>query len=103
MSREYKDSGIEWIGQIPKEWIFGRYKYSGSFTKGKLPSIQNAEQNGAPIIGASEMLGKEHRTYTTDTNVPTCDIDDILILWDGANAGIVANGCEGVVSSTAVK
>ena len=20
MAREYKDSGIEWIGQIPKEW-----------------------------------------------------------------------------------
>lgn len=103
MSREYKDSGIEWIGQIPKEWLFGRYKYSGSFTKGKLPSSQNVEHNGAPIIGASEMLGKEHRTFTTDTNVPTCGLDDVLILWDGANAGIVANGCEGVVSSTAVK
>ena len=20
MAREYRDSGIEWIGQIPKEW-----------------------------------------------------------------------------------
>ena len=49
------------------------------------------------------MLGKECRTFTADTNVPTCSSNDILILWDGANAGIIANKCEGVVSSTAVK
>ncbi len=97
-----KHSGIEWIGDIPKEWKLGRYKYFGRFTKGKLPSNTNDEQQGVPIIGASEMLGKQCRTYTVDTNVPMCSPNDILILWDGANAGIVANGCEGVLSSTAV-
>jgi type I restriction enzyme S subunit len=102
MSREMKHSGIDWIGDIPKEWKLGRYKYFGRFTKGKLPSNTNDEQQGAPIIGASEMLGKQCRTYTVDTNVPMCSPNDILILWDGANAGIVANGCEGVLSSTAV-
>ena len=102
MSREMKHSGIEWIGDIPKEWKLGRYKYFGRFTKGKLPSNTNDEQQGVPIIGASEMLGKQCRTYTVDTNVPMCSPNDILILWDGANAGIVANGCEGVLSSTAV-
>ena len=103
MAREYRDSGIEWIGQIPKEWKYARYKFSGCFVKGKLPVNQNNEKVGLPIIGASEMLGKECRTFTADTNVPTCSSNDILILWDGANAGIIANKCEGVVSSTAVK
>ena len=103
MAREYKDSGIEWIGQIPKEWGIARYKFSGCFVKGKLPVNQNNEKVGLPIIGASEMLGKECRTFTTDINVPTCSSNDILILWDGANAGIIANKCEGAVSSTAVK
>ena len=103
MAREYKDSGIAWIGQIPKEWKKARYKFSGCFVKGKLPANQNNEKCGLPIIGASEMLGKECRTFTTDANVPTCSCNDILILWDGANAGIVANKCEGAVSSTAVK
>ncbi|MBP3849552.1 MAG: restriction endonuclease subunit S [Prevotella sp.] len=103
MAREYKDSGIEWIGLIPKEWEFGKYKYIGTFVKGKLPKDQNNENKGLPIIGASEMLGKEYRTYTLDLNVPICSPIDILILWDGANAGIVANGCDGVVSSTTVK
>ena len=103
MAREYKDSGIEWIGQIPKEWVPARFKYSGSFIKGKLPATQNNENKGLPVIGASEMLGKEPRLYTEDFNIPTCSEEDILILWDGANAGIIANNCKGIVSSTAVK
>lgn len=35
MSREYKDSGIEWIGQIPKEWKLYRIKYN-TFLKGRI-------------------------------------------------------------------
>ena len=27
MAREYKDSGIEWIGQIPKEWSVKKIKH----------------------------------------------------------------------------
>ena len=98
-----KDSGIEWIGEIPKGWIRAKYRYSGVFTKGKLPNEQNIECLGKPIIGASEMLGKECRNFSLDTNVPTCQKQDVLILWDGANAGIVANNCDGIVSSTVVK
>ena len=49
------------------------------------------------------MLGKECRTFTEETNVPLCNSDDILILWDGANAGIISSRHNGVVSSTAVK
>ena len=101
--RQYKDSGIEWIGKIPETWEYKRFKYSGVFEKGKLPDSSNIERIGLPIIGASEMLGKDARTYTSDTTVPKCSVDDILILWDGANAGITASGLNGVVSSTAVK
>lgn len=103
MERQYKDSGIEWIGRIPEDWKIGRFKFIGSFVKGKLPSDQNIEQNGTPIIGASEMLGSNPRTFTLDNTIPFCDKDSILILWDGANAGIVANNCTGAVSSTAVR
>ena len=84
-------------------WEYKRFKYSGVFEKGKLPDSSNIERIGLPIIGASEMLGKDARTYTSDTTVPKCSVDDILILWDGANAGITASGLNGVVSSTAVK
>lgn len=88
---------------IPESWQYKRFKKSGIFEKGKMPESSNIENNGLPIIGASEMLGKDARTYTTDESVPQCKEDDILILWDGANAGITATGLKGVVSSTAVK
>lgn len=103
MSRVMKDSGIPWIGEIPKEWMFLRFKFAGKFVKGKLPETSNNENIGLPIIGASEILGKECRLYTEDVNIPTCTLNDVIILWDGANAGITATNLEGVISSTAVK
>lgn len=101
MSRQMKDSGIPWIGAIPENWKSKRFKYSGSFQKGKLPSNTNDENIGLPIIGASEMLGKTPRQYSTDNSVPICNKNDILILWDGANAGLIASNLEGIISSTA--
>ena len=35
MAREFKDSGIEWIGRIPKEWKTYRIKYN-TFLKGRI-------------------------------------------------------------------
>lgn len=103
MSREMKDSGIPWIGEIPKDWGNLKFKYSGSFQKGKLPKEFNVEGNGYPIIGASEMLGKTPRLYSLEADLPVCDIEDILILWDGANAGIVSTNHKGIISSTTVR
>lgn len=35
MAREMKDSGIEWIGEIPKEWETKKLKYTASFVLDK--------------------------------------------------------------------
>ena len=32
--REMKDSGVEWIGEIPKEWICEKIKYATSISRG---------------------------------------------------------------------
>ena len=34
----YKDSGVEWIGEIPEEWSVKRMKYVSKIKKGKLPN-----------------------------------------------------------------
>ena len=100
---DYKDSGVKWIGRIPSHWKMKRLIYCGRFLKGKLPSNTNNDGIGFAIIGASEMNGKAPSVFTEDNTIPFCDKSDILFLWDGANAGLVANNMQGVISSTAVK
>lgn len=98
-----KPSGIEWIGDIPDDWEVLKYKYAGRFEKGKLPKFINRENKGSPVIGASEMNGGLPILFTEDSDIPKCRKDDVLFLWDGANAGLVSSGLDGILSSTVVK
>ena len=34
MAREMKDSGIEWIGEIPKEWNYTKLKFVSKISSG---------------------------------------------------------------------
>lgn len=43
MAREYKDSGIEWIGQIPKEWEVARFKFVSEMYTGNSLNEQQKE------------------------------------------------------------
>ena len=99
----YKDSGVKWLGEIPSHWTIMPLKYSGRFCKGKLPSNTNDNCLGKPIIGASEMNGNMPSVYSEDNSVPQCTQNDILFLWDGANAGLVSSFHDGIVASTVTK
>lgn len=43
MARELKDSGIEWIGQIPKEWKVARFKFVSEMYTGNSLNEQQKE------------------------------------------------------------
>lgn len=66
--------------------------------KGKMV-LQNNEFKGRPYIGSISFEG-EFNTYTESTDGVECNHDDVLMLWDGENAGKIATGLKGVVSST---
>ena len=100
---EMKPSGVQWIGLIPADKEFVRNKYYFHLTKGKIPSSQNSEGKGVPYVGASELDSNDYRNYTEDDTVPVCNENDVLILWDGARAGLVGTGKFGAISSTVVK
>ena len=40
---EYKDSGIEWIGEIPKEWKVSKIKHEYKFQVGGTPDTKKSE------------------------------------------------------------
>lgn len=49
---EYKDSGVEWIGEIPTQWQLKRLKYCDSVIMGQSPSSDdyNYEGKGLPFL-----------------------------------------------------
>lgn len=73
----------------------------GKKCKGKMVPTNN-ESNGLPYIGAASFDGS-FSLYTQAEDAITCAPDDILVLWDGENAGKVATGLSGAVSSTVVR
>lgn len=102
--REMKYSGIEWIGEVPKNKRIIRNKYLLEYIKGKLPTDTNFESAGFPYIGATDLDSHEPcKTYTCDETLPDACDSDLLVLWDGARAGLCGTHKVGKVSSTIVR
>jgi type I restriction enzyme S subunit len=58
MTREYKDSGIEWIGQIPKEWDTTRIGNLFSFSSGdSITNEQIKDEGQYKVYGANGVRG----------------------------------------------
>lgn len=104
--RKMKDSGIEWIGEIPFDKEIIKNKYLVKYIKGRIPNETNTDKQGLPYIGASDLDdasgGCEYSLFTDDMNVPQCNCGDVLILWDGARAGLIGTNHNGAISSTIV-
>lgn len=102
--RLMKDSGIKWVGMIPSNKMILKNKYCLHFIKGKKASNVNPDGIGIPVIGATDLdrVQKKYSTYTTD-DVIQCQLDDVLVLWDGARAGLVGRGHSGAIGSTLMK
>lgn len=95
-----KDSGIEWIGKIPNDWDQKRIKYLYLTNKAKLPKEFSEDKNLIPYLSMDFIRDVSIRPiYAKDGDF--CSKDDILLLWDGANAGeIIFEHPEGYAPST---
>jgi len=104
---EYKDSGVEWIGDIPDDWETHRFKINFKYIKGKIPENlqEEARDNSLPYLSMDFLRGKESETLYSETDPKAVKIEkgDILLLWDGSNAGEFLEGKQGYLSSTMVK
>lgn len=100
----YKDSGIEWIGEIPEHWEVSRIKYYLDYQKGKNPKEINFDKGStSEIYLAMDFLRGEPRQilYVDDTDgYVKVDENEILLLWDGSNAGEFILSKRGILSST---
>lgn len=98
----YKDSGVEWLGEIPAHWQQNRFKFVGSASKGKLPKrIVSIESADLPAYMTMDYLrGGQANQWVLDSNLELIESDEVLLLWDGSNSGEFLKSKKGVISST---
>ena len=97
---EMKDSGVEWIGKIPKDWEVVKFKYSSLLYTGN--SIKDNEkdnytdsENSYPYISTKDInidyntINYNNGMYTKidDKTFKIANKDSILICIEGGSAG----------------
>lgn len=55
---EYKDSGVEWLGEIPEHWKMSKVRYCFSFDKGLTITKENLQDEGIPCLNYGEIHSK---------------------------------------------
>ncbi|MDM3563834.1 restriction endonuclease subunit S [Proteus vulgaris] len=100
---EYKDSGVEWLGEIPADWEMLRHKYVASFTKGRNPIslFEQSLKNTLPYLSMECLRNNITDKYALISNDIRIAVEgQPLIIWDGSNAGEFVKGKSGILSST---
>lgn len=85
MARQMKDSGVEWIGEIPENWELPKVKNLFDIGRGRVISQLDLEDSGYPVY-SSQTKNNGCLGY-----IRTYDFDRSQLTWttDGANAGTV--------------
>lgn len=78
--REMKDSGVQWIGEIPKEWNAIHLRHIADIETGNMDT-QNNDPDGAYPFYVRSPIVERSNDYTFD------DIEAILMAGDGVGAG----------------
>ena len=80
-----KDSGVEWLGEIPTYWEVKRLKYLADFINGAAFNPAEWGTEGTPIIRIQNLNGGDDFNYTT-RKLPTKYISqegELLFGWSG--------------------
>ncbi len=63
MARKMKDSGIEWIGEIPEGWEIQKLKYYATVASGEILSRDEYNFSGdIPVIGSNGKIGTTYKS-----------------------------------------
>jgi len=99
----YKDSGVAWLGEVPGHWEMSRHKYVAVFSKGKNPTelVEEPLDGMLPYLSMEHLRGGQPATYSyPQSNSVVSSNGQVLVIWDGSNAGEFVRGKSGIVSST---
>lgn len=97
-----KDSGVQWIGEVPQHWEGCKMQYIIHLEKGKMPKELTYEGGDAPYLTMDLLRNRETMvSYPIATEgLVRVEDNDLLLLWDGANAGEILQAKGGYLGST---
>lgn len=73
-----KDSGIEWLGEVPEQWKVIQMRYCFSFTKGLSITKENLSDSGIPCVNYGEIHSKCGFEVNPEENELGCVSEDFL-------------------------
>ena len=74
-----KDSGIEWLGEIPEHWKVKRFDFLFSFFRGLTITKENLTKEGIPCVNYGEIHSKYGFEVNPDKDILMCVNKDYLI------------------------
>nr|WP_258167310.1 restriction endonuclease subunit S [Scandinavium goeteborgense] len=84
-----KDSGVEWLGEIPRCWELSKLRYNFSFGKGLTITKENLRNEGIPCINYGEVHSKYG--FEVDPLIHSLKCVDKKYLKDNINS-LLSNG-----------
>ena len=82
--REMKDSGVAWIGKIPRCWNTSKLKYLGQYINGYAFKPEEWGSKGVPIIRIQDLTGSNDNPNYFEGQIDKkywVENGDILISW----------------------
>lgn len=78
---EYKDSGVEWLGEVPEHWLIKKLKYLCTVQTGSRDTVNAVEEGLYPFFVRSQTIER--------INSVGADCEAVLTAGDGVGVGKV--------------
>ena len=66
---EYKNSGVDWIGEIPKDWNLSMLKYMARLVYGDTLIAENRENGVVPVYGSNGVIDAHSSANTLSPTI----------------------------------
>ncbi|MFW2574428.1 restriction endonuclease subunit S [Serratia nevei] len=75
---EYKDSGVEWLGDLPGHWKLSKLRYQFAFGKGLTITKEHLQDEGIPCVNYGEVHSKYGFEVNPEIHTLKCVSDKYL-------------------------
>jgi type I restriction enzyme S subunit len=93
------------MNDLPDKWLTKPLGEVCKTVKGKKPKNSGpaSAERTVPYINIKAFESGQPEEFAVPGDYPTCERDDVLIVWDGARAGLIGRGVSGYIGSTLAK